>query len=54
MIDAFNENNELKGSFGFNGRRPQYWGQGLLHHLHRWGTGRYVIADAPTRIEPDF
>ena len=54
MIDAFNGNNELIGSFGFNGRKWKNWGHGLLPHLHRWGTRRYVMADVPTRIEPDF
>jgi hypothetical protein len=56
MIEAFNANNELQGSFGFNGTKPTYYGQGLLLHLHRWGSRRYVMNSkaSPWRIEPDF
>lgn len=56
MIDAFNKNAELQGSFGFNGTNSRYWGQGLLQHLHQWGSRRYVRTGTAWswRIEPDF
>ena len=39
LIAAFNENGELRGSFGFNGSQPRYHGDGLAAHLSRI-TGR--------------
>ena len=54
IIGAFNGNNDLIGSYGFNGSWPAKWGQGLLPHLHRWGSGRYGMAGMPTRIVPEF
>jgi hypothetical protein len=55
MIDAFNSNNELQGSFGFSGAKPAYWGPGLVFHLHRLGSRRYVMsANFPRTITPDF
>jgi hypothetical protein len=43
MINAFNANDQLQGSFGFNGTKPNtIWGRGLLPHLHRWGSRRFV------------
>jgi hypothetical protein len=55
MVDAFNTNGELQGSFGFSGTKPTVWGQGLLPHLHRLGSRRYIMTTGwPRRIEPDF
>jgi hypothetical protein len=55
IIDAFNENSELQGSFGFSGTKPIAWGSGILAHIHRWGRRRYVMTSGwPKRIEPDF
>jgi hypothetical protein len=56
MIDAFNTNGELQGSFGFNGTKPRVWGEGLLQDLHRWGLRGYVRTGTAWtwRIEPDF
>jgi hypothetical protein len=39
MIEAYKINSELRGSFGFNGTRPRYYGEGLQHHISR-ATGR--------------
>lgn len=35
LIEAFKENSELRGSFGFNGSKPYYYGDGLVVHLSR-------------------
>lgn len=35
LMDAYNKNGEVKGSFGFNGEKPGYYGQGLAYHLKR-------------------
>jgi hypothetical protein len=39
LVTAFNANAELRGSFGFNGTKPRYYGDGLATHLTRL-TGR--------------
>ena len=52
VIDAFNSNDQLKGSYEFNGAKPTYWGPGVINHLHRLGQRRYVMKD--WKIEPDF
>lgn len=35
LINAFNENSQVYDSYGFNGKKPGYYGDGLLHHLRR-------------------
>jgi len=35
LIKAFNENSQVYDSFGFNGKNPRSYGDGLLHHLRR-------------------
>lgn len=35
LVKAFNENKEVYNSYGFNGKIPRYYGDGLLHHLRR-------------------
>jgi hypothetical protein len=42
VVQAFNSNGELRGSFAFNGNRPFEWGPGLISHLHRWGARQYI------------
>jgi hypothetical protein len=37
FVDAYNENSELRGSFGFSGGKPRYYGDGLQAHLMRLG-----------------
>ena len=35
LVSAFNSNTEIRGSFGFNGTRPAFYGAGLASHLSR-------------------
>ena len=35
LLAAYNENKEVRGSFGFNGAKPNRYGDGLLVHLNR-------------------
>ena len=49
LVTAYNENSELRGSFGFNGKQPSYYGEGLVFHLRRL-TGRDYVFRAG-RIE---
>jgi hypothetical protein len=37
LVEAYNENGELRGGFGFNGSHPDLYGPGLAHHLNRLG-----------------
>lgn len=46
LCKAFNENFELRGSFGFNGGKPVYYGKGLAVHLSRATGEQYVVTDA--------
>ena len=39
LIEAYKNNPELRGSFGFNGSKPRYYGEGLQHHISR-ATGK--------------
>ena len=41
LIDVFNTNDEVFGSFGFHGSRPHAYGSGLVHHLTRLTGKRY-------------
>lgn len=50
LVTAYNENSELRGSYGFNGKNPSYYGSGLAFHLKRW-TGRDYIFSRAGRIE---
>jgi len=45
ILEAFNANYELKGSFGFNGRNSYTWGGGLQSLIKR-ATGRNVVRTA--------
>jgi hypothetical protein len=46
LIDAFNINDEVSGSFGFRGSKPHVWGNGLVHHLTRLTNKEYKYTDA--------
>ncbi len=35
LIKAFNENGQVHDSYGFNGKNPRYYGDGLPYHLKR-------------------
>jgi len=43
LITAFNSHPELRGSWGFNGAKPNLYGRGLPHHLKRLTGIEYVI-----------
>jgi hypothetical protein len=42
LVAAYNETSELRGSFGFNGMNPNYYGQGLAFHLNRLGGRKFA------------
>jgi len=44
LVEAYNSNSELRGSFGFNGKQRAY-GPGLIEYLNRW-TGRTYSTNA--------
>ncbi len=35
LVSAFNENSQVRYCYGFNGKRPYFYGEGLVHHLNR-------------------
>jgi hypothetical protein len=43
LLGAFVENEEVRGSFGFNGSRPAAYGRGLGAHLTRITGRRYTL-----------
>lgn len=50
LIAAYNDNSELRGSFGFNGKNTRYYGSGLPYHLNRV-TGKSYSFSGAGRIE---
>jgi len=46
LVAAYNENSELRGSFGFNGNQPRYYGEGLEFHLRRLTGKAYTVSQA--------
>ncbi len=44
LVQAFNENREVHDSYGFNGKYPNYYGDGLLHHLWRITNIAYKLS----------
>lgn len=46
LIDAFNINEEVSGSFGFRGSKPHVWGNGLVHHLTRLTNKEYKYTES--------
>lgn len=45
LVAAYNnENGELRGSFGFNGTKPQTYGLGLVSYLNRLGNRQFRIS----------
>lgn len=46
LVSAYNNNSNVRGSFGFNGTRSYIFGTGLLPHLVRWTGKNY-------RFSPD-
>jgi hypothetical protein len=51
LLAAYNETRELRGSFGFNGSNPYFYGSGLISHLNRLGFRQFKFA-AGRLIEP--
>jgi hypothetical protein len=43
LIDAYNSNSQLQGSYGFDGTKPSKYGQGLLHYLNKWSSRAFVL-----------
>lgn len=43
IIEAFNENSQIRDSYGFNGKKPRYYGDGLLPHLNRLTGKTYAL-----------
>lgn len=50
LVEAFNNSSDIRGSFGFNGKRPFVYGDGLAVHLTR-ATGRKYVITSPGTIE---
>lgn len=43
LISAFNENYQVRWSHGFNGAKPQNYGNGLVYHLNRLTEKEYEL-----------
>ena len=50
LVSAYNENGEVRGSFGFSGTKPEYWGPGLVSFLNRLGTRQFAYSTARPRL----
>lgn len=50
LINCYNDNSQLRGSYGFNGSKPSRYGDGLVYHLNKL-TGRKYSMDRDSRIE---
>ncbi len=46
LIVAFNENNQVRDSYGFNGKKPFVYGEGLVPHLNRLSRSRYELSSS--------
>ena len=42
LVHTYNTDSELRGSFGFNGNKPNLYGKGLAYHLTRITGHRYA------------
>lgn len=51
LVQVYNHNAELQGSFGFNGTRPDLFGPGLVTYLNRFGTRQFTYTSSQL-IEP--
>ena len=43
-VKAFNENSQVRDSYGFNGKNSSYYGDGLLYHLRRITKTDYKLS----------
>lgn len=41
LVDTYNDTYELRGSFGFNSKKPREYGPGLVSHLNRLGSRQF-------------
>ncbi len=44
LVAAYNETSELRGSFNFNGTKPNAYGPGLVSYLNRLGNRQFRIS----------
>ncbi|MBE7548459.1 MAG: toll/interleukin-1 receptor domain-containing protein [Planctomycetia bacterium] len=44
LVAAYNENTELRGGFGFNGKKSYYYGDGLASHLSSLSGQTYSLS----------
>lgn len=44
LVSAFNENGQVSDSYGFNGKKPRFYGQGLAYHLSRLTGQKYKLS----------
>ncbi len=44
LVSAFNENSQVRDSFGFNGKNSRFYGTGLIPHLERLTDQRYGLS----------
>ena len=44
LISAFNENGQIKDSFGFNGKKPRPYGFGLIPYLNKLTKRKYKLS----------
>lgn len=49
LISAYNENSQVHGSFGFNGKSSRY--DGLVYHLNRQTGRKYIFSSTGREIE---
>jgi hypothetical protein len=45
LVKIFNSNNQVNGSFGFNGTRPDMYGPGLTHYLSEFTQTYYFCQE---------
>jgi hypothetical protein len=50
LMNVFNDDSQLRGSFGFSGEKPSIFGDGLAVHLTRASGQRYIV-NSQGRIE---
>jgi hypothetical protein len=46
LVSTYNECDHLRGSWGFNGEKSQWYGPGLVWHLNRLGSRRFKFSRA--------
>ncbi len=50
LVEAFNTNDQVQGSYGFNGTGPWSYGDGLAAHLSRLTGRKYKLSSSGTLI----